>query len=411
MEEKKFVDIVQNLGGRVFLVGGYVRDLIRGVAAKDRDYCLTGIDEEQFSANFPKATKIGKAFPVYQVLIEHEKCEVAFARREKKSGHGYKGFESYSDPSVRIEEDLYRRDSTMNAIALELPARNFIDPYRGIEDIRAGKIRAVSEHFLEDPVRALRAARQSAQFNFEITEETFELMKRCRDEVTYEPAERICQELLRAIKTDRPSIFFRSLLTANLLDVTFPELFDLVGKSQPAAFHPEGDAFEHTMKILDEVSASIKDSAIRFAAMCHDLGKGTTPKEMLPHHYQHESRGLEVLERWNQRMILPKIFMHTAKFAIREHMRVPVMQKPGKIVEFLFALEKSKISIDGFRELIRCDNHGIVPNFLQHAEEIIEELSKIRGDSAPKNVYKKQIGQWILTERIKKYLEIKKRWE
>ncbi len=110
-------------------------------------------------------------------------------------------------------------------------------------------------------------------------------------------------------------------------------------------------------------------------------------------------------------MILPKIFMHTAKFAIREHMRVPVMQKPGKIVEFLFALEKSKISIDGFRELIRCDNHGIVPNFLQHAEEIIEELSKIRGDSAPKNVYEKQIGQWILTERIKKYLEIKKRWE
>ena len=152
MREAKFARVIREMGGRAYLVGGYVRDLIRGVQAKDKDYSLVGIREEDFVKRFPKAERVGRSFPVYIVFVDGQACEVAFARREKKSGIGYRGFEMTFTPSITIEEDLYRRDTTMNAIALELPDRIFVDPFHGIDDIRAKKIRAVSKHFLDDPV-------------------------------------------------------------------------------------------------------------------------------------------------------------------------------------------------------------------------------------------------------------------
>ena len=251
MTEVDFAKKIHELGGKAYLVGGAVRDKFRGVHAHDRDYCVTGVDEKIFAEAFPHAVKFGKSFPVYSVEIDGKFCEVAFARTERKIGTGYRGFEILFTPNVTIEQDLFRRDTTINAMAIEILSGELVDPFGGREDVINKKIRTVSEHFIDDPVRALRAARQAAQFNFEICAETVEAMKICGEELSHEPTERIFDELETALKTDKPSIFFRSLERANLLEITFPEIAQLRGKIQPAYYHPEGDSYEHTLQIVD----------------------------------------------------------------------------------------------------------------------------------------------------------------
>ena len=333
MTEEQFVERVRSAGARVFRVGGCVRDHFRGVPAKDVDYVVTGMTEETLCALFPRAEKIGKAFPVYHVRVDGVRREVAFARRERKTGEGYRGFDVVFDPSVTIEEDLYRRDTRMNAMALELPSGVLHDPYGGRSDIAAGVIRAVSQHFMDDPVRALRAARQAAAFGFRMEEETIAYMRACARELQAEPTERLMGELRRALMTPRPSVFFRVLRTADLLSVTFPELAALDGQTQPVEFHPEGDALAHTLAMIDAVAHETEEIKTRFAALVHDLGKGLTPQEMLPHHYGHERTGLDALVAWNRRMTLPHDWRKAAAFVIREHMRAPRLTRPGKIAD------------------------------------------------------------------------------
>lgn len=305
MTEAAFVEQIHSAGARVFRVGGCVRDCFRGVLAKDVDYVLTGMTEEQLCTLFPRAEKIGRAFPVYHVRVDGVRREVAFARRERKTGTGYRGFAVAFDPSVTIEEDLYRRDTTMNAMAMELPTEELFDPYGGRADIAAGVIRAVSPHFTDDPVRALRAARQAAEFGFAVEEETLCYMNACAAELKNEPTERLMGELRRALAAPRPSVFFRVLRAADLLAVTFPEIAALAGQTQPTEFHPEGDALAHTLAMVDAVARETEETKTRFAALVHDLGKGLTSQEMLPHHYGHERTGLDALAAWNRRMTLP----------------------------------------------------------------------------------------------------------
>lgn len=407
MTELDFAKKICAAGGKAYLVGGAVRDKFRGVAAHDRDYCVTGLDEKTFNGIFNNAPKFGKSFPVYSIEIDDAYCEVAFARTERKVGTGYRGFEILFSPDVTIEQDLYRRDTTINAMAIELVSGELIDPFGGREDVLNKKIRAVSEHFVDDPVRALRAARQAAQFGFEICAETVEAMKRCKDELAHEPTERIFDELETALKTDKPSIFFRSLEQADLLEITFPEIAQLRGKIQPTNFHPEGDAYEHTLQIVDDVAKINPKPIVRFAALVHDLGKGTTPPEKLPHHYKHELRGLEVLEEMNRRMTLPNDWKKIAAFVISEHMRAARLEKPGKIVELLIKAYGLKISVKDFCDIIRIDNHGLPP-YLEHAQEIIDELLTISGKDAPPELKGKEIGKWILDERIRRFVEIYK---
>ncbi|MBE8955152.1 MAG: HD domain-containing protein [Quinella sp. 2Q5] len=407
MTELDFAKKIHELGGRAYLVGGAVRDKFRGVRAHDRDYCVTGVDEKIFADAFP-AAKFGKSFPVYSVEIDNAFCEVAFARTERKVGSGYRGFEILFAPDVTIEQDLYRRDTTINAMAVDILTGELVDPFGGRADVLGKKIRAVSQHFTDDPVRALRAARQAAQFGFDICPETLEAMRRCSGELAAEPTERIFDELETALKTVRPSIFFRSLERAGLLKITFPEIFDLRGKVQPTAFHPEGDAYEHTLAIVDEVAAANPKPVVRFAALMHDIGKGTTPAHMLPHHYKHERRGLEVLSRMNRRMRLPADWKKSAAFVIREHMRAPRLVKPGKIVELLMNLNGLKISVDDFCDIIRADNHGLPP-YLMHARQIIDELLKIRGTDAPPDLTGKDVGRWLREERTRRFVEIYRR--
>ncbi|MBR3497458.1 MAG: HD domain-containing protein [Selenomonadaceae bacterium] len=405
MTELDFAKKIHEAGGAAYLVGGAVRDKFRGVEAHDKDYCVTGVDEKIFVAAFPKAAKFGKSFPVYAVEIDGKFCEVAFARTEKKIGAGYRGFEISFSPSVTIEQDLFRRDTTINAMAIEILSGKLVDPFGGREDVLNKKIRAVSKHFTDDPVRALRAARQAAQFDFEICAETIAAMKLCGAELAHEPTERIFDELETALKTDRPSIFFRSLARAELLEIIFPEIYQLRGKIQPTHFHPEGDAYEHTLKIVDEVAAVNPKPMVRFSALMHDIGKGTTPPEMLPHHYKHEKRGLEVLEQMNRRMTLPNEWKKSAAFVIREHMRAPRLNKPGKIVELLMKLNGLKLGVKDFCDIIRADNHGLPP-YLERAREIIDELLKIGGKDAPPELKGAEVGKWIFAARTRRLVEI-----
>ncbi len=405
MTELDFAKKIHELGGKAYLVGGAVRDKFRGVPAHDRDYCVTGIDEKTFVEAFPHAEKFGKSFPVYSVDIDDAYCEVAFARTERKIGAGYHGFEILFSPDVTLEQDLYRRDTTINAMAIELLNGELVDPFGGRDDVFNKKIRAVSEHFTDDPVRALRAARQAAQFDFEICAETVAAMNRCGEELAHEPTERIFNELETALKTDKPSIFFRSLERANLLETIFPEIAQLRGKIQPTLYHPEGDAYEHTLAIVDAVAKVNPNPMVRFAALMHDIGKGLTPPEMLPHHYLHEKRGLELLNQMNRRMTLPGEWKKSAAFVIREHMRAPRLEKPGKIVDLLLSLNGLKFGVNGFCDIIRIDNHGLPP-YLEHAQEIIDELLKIGGKDAPPELVGKSIGKWILNARIHRFVQI-----
>ncbi|EKU72217.1 HD domain-containing protein [Selenomonas sp. F0473] len=407
MTERVFAETVRRAGARVFRVGGCVRDRFRGAAAHDVDYVMTGMEEARFRALFPRAEKIGKSFPVYHVRIDGRRAEVSFARREVKTGTGYRGFDVTFDPAVTIEEDLCRRDTTMNAMALELPAGTLIDPYGGRADIAAGIIRAVSAHFTEDPVRALRAARQAAAFGYAVEPRTIGYMRSCAAELQREPTERLMGELRRALMTPRPSVFFRVLHAAGLLSLTFPELAALSGKTQPTEFHPEGDAFEHTMAMTDAVAAETDDVLTRFAALVHDIGKGLTPAEMLSHHYGHEVAGLDALAAWNRRMTLPHAWMKAASFVIRQHMRAPRLTHIGKIADLLLGIGVSGLSMEQFAVIIRAD-HGALPDYLAHGAEYLAVMLRVTGRDAPAHLCGTEIGAWLRMARIRalqKYLK------
>lgn len=400
MTEKDFVNKIRTAGARVFIVGGWVRDFLRQVPAHDKDYMVAGMDEETFQSCFPDAHRVGKAFPVYLVDIDGHHAEVAFARKEEKQGAGYRGFAVEYGRQVTLEEDLYRRDTTMNSMAMELPTGEIFDPYGGKNDVKHGIIRPVSHHFAEDPVRALRAARQAAEFSFTLVEETKEAMGACREELAGEPTERLLQELKRALMTEKPSLFFQALAETGLLEVTFPELAALMGKTQPAAFHPEGDAFAHTMLVVDTVAAETESLLARFCGLVHDLGKGRTPTEMLPHHYDHEVRGQDVLQDWNRRMTLPKKWLQGGLFIIGQHMRAARLTKSGKIAELLLKVAASPLETADFQAVIRADHHGLPP-YLAEASALIAAMQQVNGGLAPKNLQGAQIGAWVKSRQVK----------
>ena len=402
MQEMAFVKQVRAAGGKVYAVGGWVRDQLRGVSPKDKDYVVAGLTAEAFTALFPEAKCVGISFPVFLLPMGKWSAEIALARRERKRGTGYRGFAVEADGTVTIEEDLFRRDTTINSMAMELPGERLIDPYGGQNDIDKHLIRAVSSHFMDDPIRALRAARQAAEFDFSVTPETISYMTACQDELCREPGERILGELTRALSSPRPSVFFRVLRQAGLLEAVFPEIHALIDKTQPAFFHPEGDAFEHTMYIVDAVAAENEDVVTRFAALAHDLGKGTTPSEMLPHHYGHEDRGIEVLDAWGKRLPFSTRWRETARFVIAEHMRAPRLNKPGKIVRLLLALSRLPIGAAGFSLIIQKD-HGSLPSYLAHASEYLRLIQSVRGTDAPKGLRGKAIGDWLLSRQIQLY--------
>lgn len=380
-------------------MGGAVRDTLMGRMLHDRDYVVCGMTDALFHVLFPQARAAGKSFPVYLLKIDGAVCEVAFARHERKSGKGYKGFVVTCAPDITIEEDLYRRDTTINSMAIDENGV-LIDPYGGERDLKLGVIRAVSEHFREDPVRALRAARQSAQFGFSIERGTVEMMSMCADELRDEPRERKFAELKKALESDHPSQYFRAMLDAGLLEQEYPHIFALIGKTQLPDVHPEGDAFVHTMMTVDDAVKMTKRVEVRFAVLMHDIGKSRTPAEMLPRHEGHGPRGAEIMKEVADSMCVPRLWYKCAECAAREHMRPRKMRTPEKIRDLVRTLEHEPLRADGFAVVVGADNHGEVPAFLLEYDGLLAAFKKVAEQGVPADIKGAEIGKYLRAREI-----------
>ncbi|MEO8342438.1 MAG: multifunctional CCA addition/repair protein [Gallionella sp.] len=301
---------------KIYCVGGAVRDRLLGLAVQDHDWVVVGsTPEDMVTQGFQP---VGKDFPVFLHPQTHE--EYALARTERKTARGYQGFAVYAAPDVTLEQDLLRRDFTINAIA-EDAVGNLIDPHNGVADLRAGILRHVSAAFSEDPVRILRAARFAARFGFAIAPGTLALMRDMVDngEVDALVAERVWQELARGLMEKKPSRFFETLRNCGALAKIIPEVDALFGVPQPPKHHPEIDCGVHTMLVVDDAAQHDYPLEVRFAALTHDLGKGNTPKDILPRHIGHELRSVDLVKQLSQRLRAPSECRDLALLTARYH--------------------------------------------------------------------------------------------
>lgn len=344
---------------KIYQVGGSVRDEIIGIPVSDKDFVVVGATEAEFLKKFPKAEKVGKSFPVFLV----NGCEYAFARRERKNGHGYRGFAVEFSPDITLEEDLRRRDITINAIAKDPDFPNrYIDPYGGIKDIKNKRIVHVSEAFSEDPLRVYRVARFAAKFpDFSVDESTIKLMNSIGDELETLSTERVWKELEKALVYPRPSRFFEILKEAELLKYHFPEVLALVGvPAGPIQYHPEGDAFIHTIETMDRLKLSgNNDPVAMFASLCHDWGKAASSPDNYPHHYGHDRAGVPIIEKFCRRMKnVPERYRFAAIAVAKYHMIVREIDKitPKKAINIIKDITSTSCGLDGFMDAVKADN-------------------------------------------------------
>jgi tRNA nucleotidyltransferase (CCA-adding enzyme) len=322
---------------QVYLVGGAVRDRLLGLTPKERDWVVVGATADQMRAQGYK--QVGKDFPVFLHPETHE--EYALARTERKTGHGYHGFAVHADPDVTLEDDLRRRDLTINAMA-ETAEGEIVDPFDGRDDLRDGLLRHVSPAFAEDPVRILRVARFAARLDrwgFRVAHGTDALMKKMvrEGEVDHLVPERVWAETVRALGEDRPWRFFQVLRACGALERLFPEVDALFGVPQPEKHHAERDTGVHCMMVLEQAARLATDTRVRFAALTHDLGKGTTPPEEWPAHHGHEERGVDRVKALCARLRCPNDYRDLATITARYHGRVhkAAELRPGTVLEVI----------------------------------------------------------------------------
>ncbi|CAN7215918.1 multifunctional CCA addition/repair protein [Acidovorax sp. LjRoot194] len=344
---------------KIYMVGGAVRDKLLGRPVNDRDWVVVGSTPEQMLAS--GYLPVGRDFPVFLHPTTRE--EYALARTERKSGQGYRGFAVHTAPDVTLEEDLSRRDLTINAIAEDIDPSSGsgqFDPYHGVRDIEARVLRHVTDAFREDPVRILRVARFAARFtDFTVAPETMQLMREmvAHGEVDHLVPERVWQELARGLMEARPSRMFEVLRECGALAVLLPEVARLWGVPQRAEYHPEVDTGVHLMMVLDMSARLDAPLAVRFACLAHDLGKGTTPADVLPRHIEHEQRSAELLVDVAERLRVPVDCRETADVVAREHghihrsgelsagalmrllERCDAIRKPARFADVLLACE------------------------------------------------------------------------
>ena len=349
---------------KIYLVGGAVRDSLLGLVPGDRDWVVVGATQPQMEALGFRA--VGKDFPVF--LHPDTGEEHALARTERKSGRGYRGFVVDAHPSVTLEEDLQRRDFTLNAIARDEETGELVDPYGGVRDIQDRVLRHVGPAFVEDPLRVLRAARFMARFaplGFSVAAETMALMRQMIDsgELDALVPERVWQELRRALASAQPSAFLRTLHECGALGVILPEVDALYGVPQRAEFHPEVDTGRH-QEMVSDMAARLApgDDLAGFAALTHDLGKALTPKDQLPRHIMHEQRGVVPLRELAARLKVPAEHQQLAEAVCREHLNVHRIDelRDATVLELLSRC-------DGFRRperiarialVCECDKRG-----------------------------------------------------
>jgi tRNA nucleotidyltransferase (CCA-adding enzyme) len=372
LTERVFAETILASGGRLYRVGGCVLDMVRGITPKDIDFCVVGMVKKSFKVLFPDAEECGKYFPVFRLCIDGKRCEVAFARTERKVGSGHKGFKIQSNPKVTIQEDLFRRDTTVNSIAIDSLTGEIIDPLNGIQDIRNKILRATGRHFADDPIRALRLAGQSARLGFEIDADTLTLANAVADELGDEPAERVLAELARVLnEAPTPARFFKVLAQSNLLQIVFQEIADLSTEN-----------FDIAMSWLDSVAKATSSPKLRFATLGLVMNQ-------------------ESLSRWNSRMTLPSEWINAAA----------VVGKTTVLLEF-FNQERIVAAIDGLRRgSLTVEEFDIISQAVElniPALSPFKALLSLSEDVAPNELKGKDIGEWLRQKHIE---AITKVWE
>lgn len=350
---------------KTYLVGGAVRDKLLGLPVKDRDWVVVGATPEHL---LDKGFRpVGRDFPVF--LHPETGEEYALARTERKSARGYKGFTFQTSTAVTLEQDLKRRDLTINAIAEDRAGRR-IDPFNGVADLKRGILRHVSAAFVEDPLRVLRVARFAATSGFKIAAETRALLREisASGELDTLTPERVWAEFEKALGGGYPARFILTLRDARALKILFPEIDILFGVPQPAEYHPEIDAGLHTLMSLNQAARLSADPAVRFAALLHDLGKGNTPRAELPRHPGHEARGARRVEQLCGRYRIPKKYAELATIVARFHLdchrvrelragnvlkkleQLDAFRRPRRFEQFLLACEADARGRTGFED-------------------------------------------------------------
>ncbi|GKV94503.1 multifunctional CCA addition/repair protein [Pectobacterium aroidearum] len=326
---------------KIYLVGGAVRDSLLGLPVTEKDWVVVGATPEELLVQGYQ--QVGKDFPVFLHPVSHD--EYALARTERKSGKGYTGFVCHAAPNVTLEQDLLRRDLTINAIA-RTELGDLIDPYHGRRDLENHVLRHVSDAFSEDPLRVLRVARFAARFahlGFQIAEETMALMQKMahEGELAYLTPERVWKETEKALGTSSPDVYFQVLRDCGALAVLFPEIDNLYGVPAPAKWHPEIDTGIHTMMTVAMAARLSPEIDVRFATLCHDLGKGLTPPELWPRHHGHGPAGVKLVEALCQRLRVPNPIRDLAKLVAEYHDLIHTVQvlQPKTLLKLFDAID------------------------------------------------------------------------
>lgn len=404
---------------QVYLVGGAVRDHLLAHPYHEKDYVVVGATPEQLLAQ--GFQPVGKDFPVF--LHPETKDEYALARTERKSGHGYHGFEFHTDPSVTLEQDLIRRDLTINAMAMDKDG-NVYDPYGGQQDLCNKVLRHVSNAFVEDPLRVLRIARFAARYHalgFVIAPETLLLMQELAEsgELDVLTPERVWKETSRALMEAHADVYFETLRACGALKVLFPELDALFGIPQRPEYHPEIDCGVHTMMSLQQACRANYSLDVRFAVLLHDLGKALTPADELPRHIMHEERGIRPVTEVCDRLRVTNTTKQLALAVCKEHLKChqALSLKPGTLWRLLQRLDvlRRPERVEAFVQACECDSRGrlgLEDRDYPQASYILEAIQVVRSIKAqdlPADVQGPDIGEMLIELRIKAIEQLKAR--
>jgi len=395
---------------KIYRVGGAVRDRLLGRPVQDIDWVVVGSTPEEMTAQGFRP--VGNDFPVF--LHPETNAEYALARTERKSGRGYKGFTIHSAPDVTLEEDLRRRDLTINAMA-EDEHGNLVDPFNGRADLEQMLLRHVSPAFVEDPLRVLRVARFAARFAFAIAPETMRLMGRIAEagELADLVPERVWTETERALGEPHPERFFATLRKCGALKQVFPEIEALYGVPQPERHHPEIDTGLHTMMVLEQATALTDDAATRFAALVHDLGKALTPPAEWPGHGGHEERGVQVINELCDRLRAPNRFRELAVIVARHHLdchriaelrpdtilrkleATDGLRRPDRFEQFLLACEADARGRTGFehRDYPQAESWRMALEAARDADFSDLDLPRLGGEAAAAAIRKRRVEE------------------
>ncbi|WP_339515642.1 multifunctional CCA addition/repair protein [Pseudomonas sp. RL_15y_Pfl2_60] len=407
---------------QIYKVGGAVRDRLLGREVTEHDWVVVGATAEQMVELGYRP--VGADFPVF--LHPHTKDEYALARTERKSGQGYGGFTFFASPDVTLEQDLIRRDLTINAIAEDENGKLY-DPYGGQRDLEAKQLRHVSPAFTEDPLRVLRVARFAARYaplGFSVAVETMQLMRQLSEsgELSALTPERSWKEISRALMEPRPDVFIEVLHDCGALKALFPEVDALFGVPQPPAHHPEVDTGRHILSVLRQCAVHEQPLSVRWASLLHDVGKGLTAQDQWPRHIAHEQRGIKLIKAINTRCKVPKDCQELALLVGEYHthghralelkpstllellQRFDVYRRPQRFAEFIAACEMDARGRDGF-ELRDYPQADYLRSVMQTACAVSVQPLLAQGLKGP------QLGEALQRERLQAITQFKKAYQ